>query len=61
MQFIIRAIVVFQQQREHMYLRARQEPEMAVIDRNAAQSSQYLANKPPPGPSYGKGRDEVFF
>lgn len=46
-----------EQQKEHMFLRARQEPEMAVIDRNA-QSSQFLANKPPPGPSYGRGRDE---
>ena len=50
--------LIFQQQREHMFLRARQEPEMAIIDRNA-QSSQFLANKPPPGPSYGRGRDEV--
>ncbi|XP_060551956.1 trichohyalin-like isoform X32 [Ruditapes philippinarum] len=48
---------LLKQQKEHMFLRARQEPEMAVIDRNA-QSSQFLANKPPPGPSYGRGRDE---
>ncbi|XP_060551879.1 trichohyalin-like isoform X22 [Ruditapes philippinarum] len=50
---------LLKQQKEHMFLRARQEPEMAVIDRNA-QSSQFLANKPPPGPSYGRGRDEAF-
>ncbi|KAL4235723.1 hypothetical protein ACF0H5_004115 [Mactra antiquata] len=45
-----------QQQKEHMYLRARQEPEMAVIDRNAP--PQYPTNKPPPGPGY-RSRDET--
>ncbi|XP_053394570.1 uncharacterized protein LOC123524695 isoform X35 [Mercenaria mercenaria] len=48
---------LLKQQKEHMFLRARQEPEMAVLDRHG-QPSQYLADKPPAGPSYGRGRDE---
>ncbi|XP_053394559.1 trichohyalin-like isoform X24 [Mercenaria mercenaria] len=50
---------LLKQQKEHMFLRARQEPEMAVLDRHG-QPSQYLADKPPAGPSYGRGRDEAF-
>ncbi|XP_053394567.1 uncharacterized protein LOC123524695 isoform X32 [Mercenaria mercenaria] len=49
---------LLKQQKEHMFLRARQEPEMAVLDRHG-QPSQYLADKPPAGPSYGRGRDEA--
>ena len=37
-----------------MYLRARQEPEVAILDRRGAGNSQYLPSKPPVGP-----RDEV--
>ncbi|XP_052775512.1 trichohyalin-like isoform X33 [Mya arenaria] len=45
-----------QQQREHMYLKARQEPEVAVMDRSGVRE-QYLASKPPAGPGF-RPRDE---
>ncbi|WAR24154.1 hypothetical protein MAR_037823 [Mya arenaria] len=47
-----------QQQREHMYLKARQEPEVAVMDRSGVRE-QYLASKPPAGPGF-RPRDEAF-
>ena len=51
-------ICQFQQQREHMYLRARQEPEVAILDRHGPQPA-YLASKPPPGPPGYRPSNEV--